>query len=148
MAKVCAILYIHSERGDNNFIRGYCHAINKILSEDKILAEMCIKINGDNPKYNRWLQRNNAGINVPNPGFIIRMPKCAQNSFPDKPILLGVGFATQVFEVAYAVYKIVYGKDPGEPPQIYTKPPVLETDEISALASALHSLPTIIGKDD
>ena len=146
MAKVCTIVYIHSEFGQNNYIRGYCHAIRKILIEDPVLAEMCIQVNGDKPKIKRWLHRNSLGVTAPNPGFIIKLPKCAQIKFSGAPILLDVGFATQVFEAAYAIHAITTGKESGDPPQIYSKPLVLDTDEICALTATIETLPTVIGK--
>lgn len=147
MAKVCTIIYIHSERGQNNYVRGYCHAINKVLREDPILADMCVKINGDDPKYQHWLSRNSLGVTAPNPGFIVKLPRCSQAPNDEGLIFLDVGFATQVFELAYAIHKIVSGEEVDDPPQIYTKPPVLETDEICALSALIQTLPAIIGKD-
>lgn len=146
MVKICTIIYIHSELGQNNYIRGYCHAVRKLLTEDPILAEMCIQISGDDPKIKRWLNQNALGVIAPNPGFIIKLPKCSQLKHSGTPILLDIGFATQAFEAAYAIYGVTTGKDPGDPPQIYTKPLVLETDEICALTATIESLPTVIGK--
>lgn len=146
MVKICTMIYVHSELGQNNFIRGYCHAFRKLLVEDRILAEMIIQINGDDPKIKRWLSRNTLGVVAPNPGFIIKLPKCAQLKYSGTPIMLDIGFATQAIEIAYAIYGVTTGKEPGDPPQIYTKPLVLETDEICALTATIESLPAVIGK--